>query len=98
MGALAEFVLALGPRLMFPGSESTATMTAPKRQRKAGGGRPKAPERKVPITGFRGSPNFKDWFEGLVKFTRLPASSIIELSVIRWAKEEAGYGPEAPER
>lgn len=61
------------------------------------GGRPKVPQPRVPITSFRGSPEFAAWFEGLCEFARLSSTSTIEHSLILYAREK-GYTRPAPKR
>ncbi|AGA26043.1 hypothetical protein Sinac_1665 [Singulisphaera acidiphila DSM 18658] len=75
------------------------TMTEPaKGKRKPGAGRPKGPTpRRKTIAAFKGSEPFEEWFDGLVEHCRIPASSVIELALIVFAKQE-GYEPEPPKR
>lgn len=75
------------------------TMTEPiKRKRKPGAGRPKGPNpRRKTISSFKASEPFEKWFDGLVDHCRIPASSVIELALIAYARQE-GYAPEPPKR
>jgi hypothetical protein len=73
------------------------TTMAPPKKGKAKGGRPRAEVPKRRVVSFRCSDEFGDWFDELSAQVRIPPASVIELALIRWAKEQ-GYKPEPPVR
>lgn len=50
-----------------------------------------------PIAGFRGTEAFGLWVADVIKFSRLPASVLIEHALVEWA-ERHGYPEPAPLR
>jgi hypothetical protein len=73
------------------------TMTKPKK-RKPGAGRPKGPSPpRRTIASFKGSEEFEVWFAELVDHCRIPASSVIELALICYARQE-GFKGDPPRR
>jgi hypothetical protein len=46
---------------------------------------------------LRGSPEWKEWLEGLAFHCRLDVAKVIDRALIDYAKKE-GYGREAPRR
>jgi hypothetical protein len=59
-------------------------------------GRPKAVDPALPIASFRGKAKFKQWFEGFAKLCRVDNSTLLEHSLVEYAKVR-GYEP-PPER
>ena len=81
------------------------TMTAPRKKtgaKKTGptkkAGRPKGeqPPRRT-IASFKASQPFEEWFDALVRYLRIPASSAIEKGLILLAEREKFADP-PPER
>jgi hypothetical protein len=71
-----------------------AVMARPKK--KAMRSAPAAGRKTIAVT-IKGSPEWKDWIDGLARHCRLDVAKVIDLAVVQFAKGE-GYNPEAPER
>lgn len=71
------------------------TPTMPKK--KSPVGRPKSTDAKVSLASLKGSAGYADWFVGLVAFSHLPASILIEAAVREYA-ERHGYTKPQPQR
>jgi hypothetical protein len=74
----------------------TLTMARPKKK-PAPVGRPKTEEPKRSLASLKGSESYAAWFDGLVDFSHLPASILIEHALREWA-ENHGYGKPQPKR
>lgn len=60
-------------------------------------GKKRAKKRKSALIGAKASDAFQEWYAGLLEFTRLPSSTLVELALIEYAKK-VGYDPPAPKR
>lgn len=57
---------------------------------------PAPPTRNTVLT-IKGTEEWKAWLNGLCDHVRIPASTIVDLALVRYAKE-VGYTREAPKR
>ena len=62
------------------------------------GGRPASANPKKRVISFRVSEEFGAWFDGLSDHVRIPAASVVELALIKWAKDVGGYESTPPKR
>ena len=56
-----------------------------------------ASDRKTIAVTIKGSPEWKDWIDGLARHCRLDVAKVIDLAVVQFARGQ-GYASEAPER
>lgn len=49
------------------------------------------------VLTIKGTDDWKDWLNGLSDHLRIPTSTIVDLALVRYAKE-MGYTKEAPKR
>jgi hypothetical protein len=56
-----------------------------------------AAERKTIAVTIKGSPEWKEWIDGLADHCRLDVAKVIDLAVVRYAETE-GYNRKAPQR
>lgn len=56
-----------------------------------------ASDRKTIAVTIKGSPEWKDWIDGLADHCRLDVAKVIDRAVIEYAKTE-GYDRKAPQR
>ena len=60
--------------------------------------RPKpASDRKTIAVTIKGSPDWKEWIDGLAEYCRLDVAKVIDRAVVDYAKAE-GYDRKAPQR
>lgn len=74
------------------------TTMAPPKKKTGKGGRPASDNPKRRVVSFRCSEDFGQWLDDLTEKVRIPPAVLIELAIIKWAKEEARYGVEPPKR
>jgi hypothetical protein len=67
------------------------------RAKKRAAPRARAADRKMIAVTIKGSPEWKEWVDGLARYCRLDVAKVFDLAVVQFAKGE-GYSPEAPER
>lgn len=60
-------------------------------------GRPPAEVKSVPVASLKGTPDFKEWFDGLRKHVRLRPSDLIEHALVAYG-EQRDYPHPAPDR
>jgi len=73
-------------------------MTAMATQRKTKPpGRPKADDPKRSLASLKGGVQYSEWFDGLVEFSHLPATLLIEHALREYA-EKHGYSKAQPRR
>lgn len=58
---------------------------------------PPAPVRRGTVLTIKGTEEWKGWLGGLSDHLRIPTSTIVDLALVKFAKEN-GYEPEAPKR
>jgi hypothetical protein len=56
-----------------------------------------ATDRKTIAVTIKGSPEWKEWIDGLADHCRLDVAKVIDLAVVRYAETE-GYNRKAPQR
>jgi hypothetical protein len=72
-----------------------STMARPKKRNV--GGRPKADDPKRSLASLKGGEKYAKWFNGLVEYSHLPATILIEHALREYA-ERHGYGDPQPKR
>jgi hypothetical protein len=65
-------------------------------KKKAEGSSPASDRKTIAVT-IKGSPEWKEWIEGLAEHCRLDVAKVIDLAVVDFAKSE-GYERKAPQR
>jgi hypothetical protein len=71
------------------GTASMAKKTSPK-------SKPVSDRKTIAVT-IKGSPQWKQWIDGLAEHCRLDVAKVIDVAVVRYAEAE-GYAPKAPQR
>jgi hypothetical protein len=65
-------------------------------KKKTARSKPAADRKSIAVT-IKGSPEWKEWIDGLAEHCRLDVAKVIDLAVVEYAKAE-GYDPKAPQR